>query len=227
VELCLKEQEQEAEAGVGREGTTAIVPLACPQGPSSSGDSEAGSDSPDLLRNYTMETNVKLQEPAQGVPQDRASSDNAGGSVMDVLHDEEPSSKGSDGGSESPDLLWRYSVLDTSSVPKRPKQAAAAGGRDTGQQATSAPPEPPPQETNQPYSCGVEMKLERRGAQDSASSAAERLVHLATHTRLGDNSFSKTGERERRDAAAEGSALSDKTGLEGGTGTWSKYKLPL
>lgn len=134
VELCLKEQEQEAEAGVGREGTTAVVPPACPQGPSSSGDSEAGSDSPDLLRNFRMETNVKLQEPAQGVPQDRASSDNAAGPVMGVLHDEEPGSEGSDGGSESPYLLRRYSVVDTTSVLNGPKQAAAAGGRDTGQQ---------------------------------------------------------------------------------------------
>ncbi|CAM9598989.1 unnamed protein product, partial [Ectocarpus sp. 12 AP-2014] len=227
VELCLKEQEQEAEAGVGREGTTAVVPLARPQGPSSSGDSEAGSDSPDLLRKYTMETNVKLQKPTQGVPHDRASSDNAGGPVMGVLHDKEPGSEGSDGGSESPDLLRRYSLVDTTSVLNGPKQAAAAGGRDTGQQATSAPPEPPPQETNQSYSCGVEMKPERRGAQDSASSAAERLVHLATPSRLGDSIFSIMAERETRDAAAEGSALSDKTGLKGSTGTWPKHKPPL
>lgn len=119
LELCLEEQEQEAEASVGREGTVAVPP-ACPQGPSSSGDSEAGSESPDLLRNYIMETNVKLQEPAQGVPQDRA-----------VLHDdEERGSEGSDGVSESPDLLRRY---DAASVLNGPKQAAAAGGRDTGQ----------------------------------------------------------------------------------------------
>lgn len=91
-----------AAAGVGGNGTTPAFPEAPP---SSSEESDAGSESPDLLRSYTMGAKGKRHQPGQNAAAVKGSVSCSGGGATRGVAMGHWASEASDTGSDSPDLL--------------------------------------------------------------------------------------------------------------------------
>lgn len=132
--LCV-DVEKEQEAGVG--GIMMMPASACHEAPSSSLESSERSDSesPDLLRSYTMGVRAESQQPTMITARDHFSSKSRkGGSaaVKGIVHCQSASEE-SDTGSDSPDLLRANTPVDTS-VVEGAKQAVVTAGRATGQE---------------------------------------------------------------------------------------------
>lgn len=136
--LCL-EVEQEREPGVvGGVGVTSAG--ACADLPSSSGESREGSESesPDLLRSYTMGAKADSQQPTRIVARNHLSSRSSSTGVAAAgIGLGQSASEESDTGSDSPDLLRAYAPVGTAVLEESQQTVVVAAGEAAGQQFLS------------------------------------------------------------------------------------------
>lgn len=132
---CL-EVEREREPDVGGVGITSAG--ACADPSSSSGESREGSESesPDLLRSYTMGAKAESQPPTRIVARDQWSSrsSSTSGAAAEGSVYRQSASEESDTGSESPDLLCAYAPMGTAVLEESKQTVVVAAGQAAGQQ---------------------------------------------------------------------------------------------
>lgn len=168
-------------AGSGTPGPACAAAAASPEKPICSADSESesGSDSPDLLRSYAMGTKSKTQEPtctrATGQGGSGSSGGGTGGSVAKV---QTACSEESDTGSDSPDLLRAYPVVDC--LPEEPQRAAGkAPSRQSLHQAAVAPSTRPDRENPQSLSCRLDAAKPDTDASKRPVSVCHKAIPCA------------------------------------------------